>query len=140
MNQTNRRAETSLIELVVFIILIVVFTVGIGFYVVYHGSYTAFYEKLLSQEFALVIDAMEPAMDVSIDITRLYNLATKNRYAGEFIFINNSDHTVFVRLNSDSGYSYTFFNDQHIVWNIDGEKRLLLLRSVSFEPEEKISQ
>src|SRR3989338_49443 len=98
----NRRAEQSLIELVVFIILIVVFTVGIGLYVVYYGSYNAFYEKLYAEEFALVIDAMEPGMEISINVTRLYTIMTKNRYSGEFIFINNSDHTVLVRLNHDS--------------------------------------
>lgn len=116
-----------MLEHTVFILLIIIWVIilGMALYRVQHN--TALYEQLYAKEIALVIDRAEPGMEVQFDLTRAYNLATKNNLKGEIMRIDPREHTIIVRLTDGKGYSYHFFNNAVISWNADKTTRKIFL-------------
>ncbi|MEN9626205.1 MAG: hypothetical protein RL557_533 [archaeon] len=123
----KKKGEAFLEYNLVFMILVVIFLVFGVLLIVRYESYTAFYEQVYAKQLALVIDKAEPGMTMEIDITPLMNSATKNRFSGTVVNIDNNEHTVSVYLVEGTGYSHQYFNDVAIEWNIKQEERGLTL-------------
>src|SRR3989338_2434659 len=130
----NKKSESFLIEQLVFILLTLVFVV-IGIFIVRTGDNTAFIEQIYAKQLALIINKAEAGMESEIDITRLLNLAQKNKFNGNIITIDNNENKVNIKLTQGSGYEYYFFNDNNIVWNVNKEERKLILNFVKLEDE-----
>ncbi|MBS3080561.1 hypothetical protein J4221_03755 [Candidatus Pacearchaeota archaeon] len=131
----NKKSESFLIEQLVFILLTLVFVVAIGIFIVRTGDNTAFIEQIYAKQLALIINKAEAGMESEIDITRLLNLAQKNKFNGNIITIDNNENKVNIKLTQGSGYEYYFFNDNNIVWNVNKEERKLILNFVKLEDE-----
>jgi hypothetical protein len=123
----KKKGEAFLEYNLVFMILVVIFLVFGVLLIVRYESYTAFYEQVYAKQLALVIDKAEPGMTMEIDITPLMNSATKNRFSGTVVNIDNNEQTVSVHLIEGTGYSHQYFNDVAIEWNIKEEERGLTL-------------
>ena len=94
----NKKSESFLIEQLVFILLTLVFVVAIGIFIVRTGDNTAFIEQIYAKQLALIINKAEAGMESEIDITRLLNLAQKNKFNGNIITIDNNENKVNIKL------------------------------------------
>ena len=123
----NKKSVNILMENTVFILLILVFVFAIGLSITRIGSNTALYEQIYAKEIVLLLNKAEPGMKVEMDLTRAFNLATKNKFQGQIVRIENNENKINVRLVNGEGYDYYFFNDLDVSWNLDKEKRKLFL-------------
>jgi hypothetical protein len=124
----NKKSKTYiLMEAIVYIIPVLIFLSLFLFGIVRIGNNSALYEQIYAKELALLLDKVEPGMEIELDITRAYNLAAKHNFKGTIVNIDNAENKVTVKLAGGEGYSHYFFNDVDVVWNVDKEKRTLFL-------------
>ena len=99
-----------LTENIIFIVLNLVF---ISILIIFLFSKTengAILEEKYAKQIALVLDAAEPGMTISLDMKDAIDIAKKeNSDLGSIVSIK--DNVVFVKLSEKGGYSYSFFND-----------------------------
>ena len=115
----NKKAAVMLLGTVVFIILVVVFFGVMFLYVGRAGSQAPISEQIYAKQIALVLDKAKPGMVIELDISRLYEVAEKNNFKERVINIDNEGNKVIVRLVSGKGYSYEFFSDVNVVWDLN---------------------
>lgn len=85
------------------------------------------YEELYSKQIALIIDKALPGTNITLDISKLYEISDKNKYNGQIINIDNSLNRVNIRLADGKGNEYKYFSDYNVLWNIkENEKRLYI--------------
>ncbi len=130
----EKKSETFLSYNLIFIVLVVVFFVAVSLIIVRYETNTALYEEVYAKQLALLIDKAEPGMEMEIDITDMLNLATKNRFNGKIIDINNKENYVRVMLINGEGYSHYYFNDVDILWNVEKRERGMTLTLTFLEP------
>lgn len=123
----QKKSETLLMEYLVFILLIVIFAVGVSAAVIRVGGHTGLHEQILAKQLALVINKAESGMKVEIDLTHYYNILQKNKFSDTMIMIDNDNKVITARLIDGKGFSYNYFNEVTISWNIDKEKRILIM-------------
>jgi hypothetical protein len=123
----NKKASEVVISALVYIIIAVIVIFLIISFISRIGKGAPVYEELYSKQTALVIDKALVGTNITMDISKLYEISKKNNFNGEMIEINNTGHFVLVRLTSGKGHSYKFFSNYDILWNIkENEKRLYI--------------
>ena len=105
----NKKGEI-LVENLVFIILNVLFLGILVAFLLQQGSGAVFLEDAYSKQIALLIDSSKPGMSIKIDMEKGFELAEKNNVVFADVVII-SGNVVEVKLSSQSGYKYSFFND-----------------------------
>lgn len=130
----KKKSETFLSYNLVFIIASVIFLIGVGLVIVRYETHSAFYEQVYAKQLALIIDKAEAGMEIEIDITHFLNHATKNRFDGTMVSIDNNENTVTVHLIEGGGYSHYYFNDVDVIWNVEKEERGMRLTLTFVEP------
>lgn len=106
----NKKASSFLAGNVLFIILNVIFLSIIIIFLVKQSSGAAVLEEIHSKQIALLIDSAKPNMILKIDMSK----AEKTAESNNFDFANAvkiTENNVYVKLRSDGGYNYGFFND-----------------------------
>ncbi len=131
----NKKGVSLIVSVVIYIVLFVVFIFLLYSAVARPGSQAALDEQTNAKKIALIIDKAKPGMEAEIDTFKMHRLAEKNNFNGEIVRIDNENNKVNVKLTGGKGYDYYFFVDSRIVWNLDKNKRLLVLKF--FEPEVK---
>ncbi len=126
----NKKAVDILSENLVFLILILVFAFVLGLSIIRIESNTALYEKIYAKQLALLINKAEAGMEIEMDITRLNNIAKKNKFDGKIIDIDNNERKINIKLINGKGYDFYFFSDKEILWNLKKEERKLFLRVI----------
>jgi len=107
--QKNRRGNI-LIENVIFIILNVVFLAILAGFIYKQGNGVTVLEQSYAKNIALLIDSAKPITEMTLSMEDAFKLAKKNKIPNEEIVTINGN-IVTVKLSSDSGYQYSFFNN-----------------------------
>jgi len=91
------------------------------------GSGVGFYEQQYAKKIALLIDDAEPGMRIEVDISKLLEIAEKEKFEGEIISIDNDENLVRVKLKEGKGYEFTYFSDVSVGKHINRQKGRLIL-------------
>lgn len=118
--EINKKGSSKLVlSQIVYIVLIVIFSVVMIAYVVRSGNQSSVKEEVYAKQIALAIDKAKPGTEIDIDTTDLYKIAESNKFKGQIINIDNEKNTVEIHLAAGQGYSYRFFSDSDVSWNIN---------------------
>ena len=116
----NKKASSKLVlSQIVYIVIIAIFSVVMIAYVVRSGNQSSEKEEVYTKQIALAIDKAKPGTEISIGITDIYKFAESNKFKGQIINIDNEKNIVEIHLTSGKGYSYRFFSNADISWNIN---------------------
>jgi hypothetical protein len=129
IKKMNRKANESLMNQIIFVIIILAFAVIMIIFVVRFGSQAAMKEELYAKQIALAIDKARTGTGIVMDVSDIYKIAGEKQLTGDKIIIDNNNRKVTVRLDVGKGYSFGFFSNNSIAWNIDdkvkGEEKLI---------------
>ncbi len=127
MNLDNKRG-LFLQKSVIYIIIIIIFFAIFFAWVSSVGKGVRNYEKIYAKKIALIIDSAKPNTNVSVDVSKLYEIADKNKVERmSVVKIDNDNNIVSVRASEADAYTYKFFSDNDIVWNLDRKSGKLFL-------------
>jgi len=124
----RKRASVDLgMENLVYILLVVIFA-GFMIWVIQRpASGVSAYEQIYSKQIAMMIDKAEPGMEIQMDLYDIYKFSKRNNFDGNWVSIDNGENKVTVKLTIGEGYSFYYFKDVDVVWNLDkGERRLFM--------------
>ncbi|MEK6872990.1 MAG: hypothetical protein AABW90_03180 [Nanoarchaeota archaeon] len=127
----NKKATNTLLENLVFILLVIVFISIMYFAITRAGSQSILYEQIYAKQIALMIDKAKPGMEFELDTFEMQRIARKNNFLGNLVNIDNDKNKVNVKLIDGNGYNYYFFNDVNVVWNLKKDERKLILEIVN---------
>jgi len=99
-----------LTENVVFIILNSLFLILVALFIFKQGSGAVLLEQSYAKNIALLIDSGKPGMEIILEMEDAFKLAEKNNLDRSEI-VKIKGNKVVVKLSSDGGYEYSFFND-----------------------------
>jgi hypothetical protein len=119
----NKKGADFLFDQIIFIIIILAFSVIMIVFVVRFGNQATIKEQIYAKQVALAIDKARVGTEIKMDISEFYNLAQKNKFNGKIIDIDNKNKKVMVFLSSGEGYSYNYFSGGQVSWNIDNSKK-----------------
>lgn len=102
-----------LIENVVFILLNAVFIFVLILFLIKQGQGAIILEQTYAKEIALLADSAKPGMQIRVDMEKGMKIAEKNKFDFRRI-VNVNGNVVQVKLNDDTGYTYSFFNDVNL--------------------------
>ena len=126
----NKKGANFIFDQIIFIIIVVAFSVIMIVFVTRFGSQSAIKEQIYAKQIALAIDKARPGTQITMDISDIFNDVNKNKFTGKYIEIDNNNKKVIIHLITGNGYSYNYFSDSQISWNIDnskiGEEKLIL--------------
>lgn len=121
----DRKAEL-LVGNVIFIILNLVFLTILVVFILRQGNGIVSLEQSYAKQIALIVDSAKPGMKIMIDMEQAKNSNKewfKNNYQNAVIINNN---LVTIKLSDDSFYSYSFFNDVRVSYDVYPEGKLYL--------------
>jgi len=102
-----------LMENVVFIILNVMFLMILVLFISKSGQGASLLEETYSKQISLLIDSAKPGMTIVLDMEKAREIAEKNGLEFEEI-ISSRDNLITVKLDENSGHSYSYFNKINI--------------------------
>ncbi len=118
--ELGKKANTDVIENLLFVILNLIFFVGMLVFINTSGSQTFIYEEAYAKQIALLIDNAKPGMAVSMKIDELKKIADENNQAVSEIFsVENKNNKISVDLDKNQGYSYRYYSDYDVELNKD---------------------
>jgi hypothetical protein len=111
----NKRGSTLLIETVIAIIINVLFISILIFYLLSRSGSAAVLEEKYAKEIALILDSSKPGMIIDLNMTDAIKAAQTN-FGNNNIkgIVTINGNIVTVKLRTNGGYSYSFFNDVDI--------------------------
>ncbi len=123
----NKKAENMLYSVVIYFLLLILFTVFLFLFLNRVGSQATVIEQIYAKQIALGIDKTKSGSVIKLDITNLYEIAEKNRVNGNIIDIDNNGNEVRVKLVNGKGYKHYFFSNLDVVWNLEEEDEIKYL-------------
>jgi len=102
-----------LVSNVLFIILNGIFIIVLILFLLKQGEGAIVLEQMYAKEIALSIDYAKPIMLIKMDMEKGMKLAKKNKVNFEDV-VKIEGNKVIVKLSSNSGYTYSFFNDVQV--------------------------
>jgi len=105
-----KKRGTILVENVIFIVLNLVFLSILILFINMQGSGAVLLEQSYAKNIALLIDSAQPVTDLKLNMRDAFALAEKNGINPEDI-VKIDENVVIVKLSSQGGYKYSFFND-----------------------------
>ncbi|MDP2925535.1 MAG: hypothetical protein Q8N99_04130 [Nanoarchaeota archaeon] len=128
----NKKADTIVLETVIFIILNIIFFVTMMIFVFRSGTSSYVYEQTYAKQIALIIDNAKPDMAIMFDISDLDDFLEKNNFPINEVFsIDKQNNKVFVKLGRNSGYSYRYFSDYDIELKANSNRLNIIVRNKS---------
>jgi len=124
MNKKISKKGSSKLVLsqIIYIILVIIFSVVMIAYVVRSGNQSAVKEEVYAKQIALSIDKAKPGTEIDINLNELNKIAQSNKYNGKIINIDNQKNSVNIHLALGNGYTYRFFSENDISWNINSDE------------------
>ena len=112
----KKRGSVDLMSSVVIFILLNVLFFSIMFAFVYISSSKArIYEQAYSKQIALVIDEAKPGTNITLDLSKVYEVARKEKRFDKMIILDAENNIIEVRLqNSGEGYKTKYFSNANI--------------------------
>ena len=117
----NRKGEEYLLSVAIFLILNLVFIVLLGVFVYRASSHAIAYEQVYSKKIVLFLDNGISGEEINIDISKGLEIADKNKQTRDKIF-TISNGRVNVSLAPKGGYSFAYFTDYDVKYEIVGDK------------------
>jgi hypothetical protein len=113
----NRRGFGITLETVMYILLFLVFFLGMFWYVTGQQDGAALWEDFYAMEIAFLINNLEPGTEVKLDVSEISRIAVENEkeIKREMIQVDNVENTVRVSLGKGKGSTFRFFNDVDIL-------------------------
>lgn len=139
MNKKGKFSEV-LMSNVVFIILLVVFLVGMLMFVYSKMNGDSVYEDYYAKELVKVVDLAKPGDIVALDVHKATEIAKKNNIADfkEIFSFDNNKNELCVKLSAGKASCYSYFNNVNVgdVWieyaaSVNGASKNLLHFKVS---------
>lgn len=116
----NKRGETAILEITIFILLNLAFFVVMLMFVYSSGNRDFVYEQTYAKEIALIIDDSKPEMAILFDISELVEIAKENKKdINDVVKLDGENNRVFVSLKGERGYSYKYFTNAEVSFKID---------------------
>jgi len=97
-------------ENVIFIVLNILFISILALFIYKQGNGAIVLEQSYAKNIALLIDSAKPVSELRLNMEDAMDLAEKNGVDREQI-VKIENNIVTVKLNKNSGYQYSFFND-----------------------------
>jgi hypothetical protein len=119
----NKRGINLFSDQLIFVIIVLAFCVVMITFVARFANQASLKEQIYSKQIALAIDKARPGTYITMDISDIFSVAKKNRYDGKFITIDNINKKILIQLTSSKGYTYGYFNDNWVSWNINDTKK-----------------
>jgi uncharacterized protein (UPF0333 family) len=111
----GKRGEI-LMENLIFIMLNLIFLSILTLFLLKQGSGAIVLEENYAKQIALLVDSAKPGALIKLNLEKGVKLA-KDNGVDEMIFIEGN--LVTIKLNTYSGYSYSFFNDVDVLFYKD---------------------
>ena len=107
----NKKGSSNiLLENIIFLVLNLLFFSMIILFLLKQGSGAIVLEQSYAKNIALLIDSGKPAMEMKLNMEDAFNLAEENGISRDYI-VKIDGNIVTVKLSSDGGYQYSFFNN-----------------------------
>jgi len=118
----NKKAKSDIIiETTIFIILNIVFIAVLLLFVMQSSRGAVISEQIYAKQIALMIDEAKPETIILYDIEEILKIAEKNNIdPKEAVIVNEDENKVVVTLRQGRGYSYNYFSDYDVEFEIDG--------------------
>jgi len=117
MIYSSKKANVSLLEKVIFIVLNMVFFLALIVFISRMSSGSSNIEEVYAKNIALSIDAMESGTQVNISVSEVYSAARKNKFSEFPIVIQ--DNVVTVKAIRGTGYGFRYFSNKNVSFQID---------------------
>jgi len=111
---------------IIFIILNLVFLTVLVLFIFRQGGGISTLEESYAKQIALVLDSARPGMEILIDMKEGAEADEEWFSKNYFSAVSVNDNMVRVILSKDSGYSYSFFNDVRVKFDVYPEGKLLI--------------
>jgi len=125
----KKRGSVDLMSsVVIFILLNVLFFSAMFAFVYISGSKARIYEQAYSKQIALVLDEAKKGTNITLDLSKVYEVARKEKRFDKMIILDTANNIIEVRLqNSGEGYKTRYFSSSNIkmLENRYGEKLLI---------------
>jgi hypothetical protein len=116
MNKRGDVSDNILTENVIYIVLFIVFFIGMFYYVVSFQDGATIWEDFYAKEIARIIDGAEPGTEVFLDVSRGAQIAQrKGQLFSNMIIIDNVENKIKVSLRPNRGRTYRYYNKVDIV-------------------------
>jgi len=124
------KGKSGLIESgVIFIILNIIFFILLSVFIFNMSGNELVYEQTYSKQVALIVDSAKPNMSVSIDVTKINEIAKENeKNIEEVFFVDNENNKIIVSLNKKGGYEYRYFSDYNVSLSNDGKYLNIIIK------------
>ena len=111
LQKKNKKGSSNiLLENIIFLVLNLLFFSMIILFLLKQGSGAIVLEQSYAKNIALLIDSGKPAMEMKLNMEDAFNLAEENGISRDYI-VKIDGNIVTVKLRSDGGYQYSFFNN-----------------------------
>ncbi|MBU3913639.1 MAG: hypothetical protein KKB21_03960 [Nanoarchaeota archaeon] len=102
-------------SVIIFILLNVLFFSVMFAFVYISGSKARIYEQAYSKQIALILDGAKPGTNITLDLSKIYEVARKEKRFERMIILDSENNVVEVRLqNSGEGYRTKYFSSANI--------------------------
>lgn len=127
MKSKKGESDTVILENVIFIVLNLIFFSALLIFVYSSGQGKLVYEQMYAKQIALFISGAEPEMELLLDITKPLELAGEKDSEKIFV-IDQEENLVKVSLSSAGGYSFQYFSDYDVEFEITGNYLLIKIK------------
>lgn len=125
---SKRSSESIGTEEVIFIILNLAFFAMLLFFVIRSSSVDTILEEVYAKKIALVLDSMQPGMEVTLAAESFFKQIEQNKF-NEFP-IKTENNKVFVKTSSKiSGYSFVYFSEINPTFYLDNQLKTITIKS-----------
>lgn len=123
----DKKAYMFGLETTIFIVLNIMFFVIVIFFIRGSGNNDLIYEQTYAKQIALFIDNAKPGTEINLDVSNLLEIAKNNHFNGNVVMIDNINKRIRINLVEGRGYSYGYFTNSSIVWDLKKEEGRLVM-------------
>ncbi len=122
--KNKKGVDDLLFMTLAFLFFVTVFGLSVLYFASHSKNAAVLQEEIYAKKIALIIDSARPGTKVILDVSELVDIKEKNKYASTspIIHIDNDGHWIQVNLGVKGGITYSYFNDVHVVWGVEGNK------------------
>ena len=117
----NKRADVTLVNVIMFLVLNLVFVSVMVVFIDYAGSRALIYEQSYAKQIALIIDNAKPDMAILLDVSEGLEVAKKTEKDLSETFVLKEGR-VLVDLGRGGGYSYEYFTNYDVNLKLVGNE------------------
>lgn len=123
---SNKKGENQVSYALIYILISLVFFIGILFYLNFSSSGSIVYEQFYAKKISLLIDNSLAPSRIIIDFKKGLEIAEENKISKQEI-IDIKDNKVIVSLSKNKGYLFNHFSDFDIDFYFQEENLVLNL-------------